>query len=49
MDYHDSAISGIAFGLSFWVGLQGEKNNSELAGMRTRTLKAILGVMAGIW
>ncbi|ASO03868.1 MgtC/SapB family protein [Arenibacter algicola] len=47
MDYHDLTTLGIAFGLGLMVGLQREKANSELAGVRTFTLIAILGVLAG--
>ncbi len=47
MDYHDLTTLGIAFGLGLLVGLQREKANSELAGVRTFTLIAILGVLAG--
>jgi len=47
MDYHDLTTLGIAFGLGLLVGLQREKANSELAGVRTFTLIALLGVLAG--
>lgn len=47
MDYHDLTTLGIAFGLGLLVGLQREKANSQLAGVRTFTLIAILGVLAG--
>ena len=47
MDYQDLTTLGIAFGLGLLVGLQREKANSELAGVRTFTLIAILGVLAG--
>tara|TARA_R110002050_G_scaffold65841_5_gene142268 strand:- start:551 stop:1816 length:1266 start_codon:yes stop_codon:yes gene_type:complete len=47
MDYHDLTTLGIAFGLGLLVGLQREKANSELAGVRTFTLIAILGVLSG--
>jgi len=47
MDYQDLTTLGIAFGLGLLVGLQREKANSELAGVRTFTLIAVLGVLAG--
>ncbi|MCK0191261.1 MgtC/SapB family protein [Arenibacter sp. F20364] len=47
MDYHDLTTLGIAFGLGLLVGMQREKANSELAGVRTFTLISILGVLAG--
>jgi uncharacterized membrane protein (DUF4010 family) len=47
MDYQDLTTLGIAFGLGLLVGLQREKANSELAGVRTFTLIAMLGVLAG--
>jgi len=47
MDYHDLSTLGIAFGLGLLVGLQRQKANSEMAGVRTFTLIAVLGVLAG--
>ena len=47
MDYHDLTTLGIAFGLGMLVGLQRQKANSEMAGVRTFTLIAVLGVLAG--
>ncbi len=47
MDYTDLITLGISFGLGLLVGLQREKSNHETAGVRTFTLIAILGTMAG--
>ena len=47
MDYSDLVTLGISFGLGLLVGLQREKTNHETAGVRTFTLIAILGTMAG--
>lgn len=47
MDYTDLVTLGISFGLGLLVGLQREKTNHETAGVRTFTLIAILGTMAG--
>ncbi|MDC8001125.1 MgtC/SapB family protein [Aequorivita todarodis] len=47
MDYPDLITLGIAFGLGLLVGLQSEKSDHEMAGVRTFTLVAILGVFAG--
>lgn len=47
MDYLDLITLGISFGLGLLVGLQREKSNHETAGVRTFTLIAILGTMAG--
>lgn len=47
MDYPDLITLGIAFGLGLLVGLQREKSDHEMAGVRTFTLIAILGVFAG--
>ncbi len=47
MDYHDLTTLGIAFGLGLLVGLQRQKVNNQMAGVRTFTLIAILGVLAG--
>lgn len=47
MDYNDLITLGIAFGLGLLVGLQREQSDNEMAGVRTFTLIAILGTMAG--
>ncbi len=47
MDYNDLVTLGISFGLGLLVGLQREKTNHETAGVRTFTLIAILGTIAG--
>lgn len=47
MNYSDLITLGISFGLGLLVGLQREKTNHETAGVRTFTLIAILGTMAG--
>ncbi len=47
MDYNDLKTLAIAFGLGMLVGLQRQKTESEMAGMRTFTLISILGVMSG--
>src|SRR5690606_39955952 len=47
MDYEDLITLGIAFGLGLLVGLQREKSDHEMAGVRTFTLIAILGTVAG--
>lgn len=47
MNYDDLITLGIAFGLGLLVGLQREKSNHEMAGVRTFTLIAILGVVSG--
>lgn len=47
MNYEDLIILGIAFGLGLLVGLQREKSDHEMAGVRTFTLIAVLGVVAG--
>jgi uncharacterized membrane protein (DUF4010 family) len=47
MDYKDLVTLGIAFGLGLLVGLQREKSDHEMAGVRTFTLIAILGAVAG--
>jgi len=47
MDYDDLITLGIAFGLGLLVGLQREKSDHEMAGVRTFTLISILGVIAG--
>ncbi|MDN3724425.1 MgtC/SapB family protein [Aequorivita sp. SDUM287046] len=47
MNYPDLITLGIAFGLGLLVGLQREKSDHEMAGVRTFTLISILGVLAG--
>ncbi len=47
MNYPDLITLGIAFGLGLLVGLQREKADHEMAGVRTFTLIAILGVIVG--
>jgi uncharacterized membrane protein (DUF4010 family) len=47
MNYDDLTTLGIAFGLGLLVGLQRQKTEHEMAGVRTFTLISILGVMAG--
>lgn len=47
MSNNELQILAIALGLGFLVGLQREKAASELAGIRTFPLIALLGVMTG--
>lgn len=47
MDYKDLTTLGIAFGLGLLVGLQRQRADSKMAGVRTFTLIAILGVLSG--
>ncbi len=47
MDYHDITTLGIAFGLGLLVGLQREVSKTKLAGVRTFSLIAMLGALAG--
>ena len=47
MNYDDLITLVIAFGLGLLVGLQRQKTNHEMAGVRTFTLISILGVLAG--
>ncbi|UKM64489.1 MgtC/SapB family protein [Flavobacteriaceae bacterium GSB9] len=47
MDYNDLTTLGIAFGLGLLVGLQRQKTNDKIAGVRTFTLISVLGVIAG--
>lgn len=47
MNYDDITTLGIAFGLGLLVGLQRQKTDNHMAGVRTFTLISILGVMAG--
>lgn len=47
MNYEDITTLAIAFGLGLLVGMQREKTNNTLAGVRTFSLLAILGVFSG--
>lgn len=47
MNYEDLTTLGIAFGLGLLVGLQRQKAQEEMAGVRTFTLISIFGVMSG--
>ncbi len=47
MNYSDLTTLGIAFGLGLLVGLQRQKTDNEMAGVRTFTLISVLGVIAG--
>lgn len=47
MNYDDLVTLGIAFGLGLLVGLQRQKANDEMAGVRTFTLIGVLGVLSG--
>ncbi len=47
MDYSDLTTLVIAFGLGLLVGLQRQRHEDEMAGVRTFTLIAILGVLSG--
>ena len=47
MNYEDLTTLGIAFGLGLLVGLQRQRSDHEMAGIRTFILISILGVMAG--
>ena len=47
MNYDDIITLGIAFGLGMLVGLQRERTDSKIAGVRTFTLIAILGTVTG--
>jgi uncharacterized membrane protein (DUF4010 family) len=46
MNYHDIVTLAIAFGLGMLVGLQRQKSDHEMAGVRTFTLIAIMGVIS---
>jgi len=46
MDYHDIVTLTIAFGLGMLVGLQRQKSDHEMAGVRTFTLISVMGVIA---
>jgi len=47
MDYTDLTTLGIAFGLGLLIGLQRERTDHKMAGVRTFTLISILGVLSG--
>ncbi len=47
MNSDDLITLGIAFGLGLLVGLQRQKTDNEMAGVRTFTLISVLGVLAG--
>lgn len=46
MNYQDIVTLAIAFGLGMLVGLQRQKSDQEMAGVRTFTLISILGVIS---
>ncbi len=48
MEYNDLTALGIAFGLGLLVGLQRQKTDNKMAGVRTFTLISVLGVMSGL-
>lgn len=47
MNYEDLTILGIALGLGMLVGLQRERSQKQIAGVRTFTLISLLGVVSG--
>ncbi|UAB81548.1 MgtC/SapB family protein [Marixanthomonas sp. SCSIO 43207] len=47
MNYDDLITLGIAFGLGMLVGLQRQRTDNKMAGVRTFTLISILGVVSG--
>lgn len=47
MNYDDLITLGIAFGLGMLIGLQRQHTDNKMAGVRTFTLIAIMGVIAG--
>lgn len=47
MNYSDLTTLGIAFGLGLLVGLQRQRTDNQMAGVRTFTLISVLGVIAG--
>ncbi|MBP0903015.1 MgtC/SapB family protein [Mariniflexile gromovii] len=47
MNYYDITTLGIAFGLGLLVGLQRQRDDDKMAGVRTFTIISILGVVAG--
>ncbi len=46
MNYHDIITLAIAFGLGMLVGLQRQKSDHEMAGVRTFTLISVMGVVS---
>jgi len=46
MNYHDIVTLAIAFGLGMLVGLQRQKSDHEMAGVRTFTLISVMGVVS---
>jgi len=48
VDYRDFLNLGIAFGLGMLIGLQRERAASKMAGVRTFTIIAMLGVFSGM-
>ncbi len=46
MNYHDIITLAIAFGLGLLVGLQRQKSDHEMAGVRTFTLISVMGVVS---
>ncbi|WP_053978520.1 MgtC/SapB family protein [Mangrovimonas xylaniphaga] len=46
MNYDQLTTLGIAFGLGLLVGVQRQKSDNKMAGVRTFTLLSVLGVMA---
>ncbi len=47
MNYEDLTTLGIAFGLGLLVGLQRQKTNHDMAGVRTFTLISLMGTISG--
>lgn len=47
MNYEDLITLAIAFGLGLLVGVQRQKTDNKMAGVRTFTLIAVLGVVSG--
>ncbi|MAN59230.1 MAG: hypothetical protein CMC08_05265 [Flavobacteriaceae bacterium] len=47
MEYNDLITLGIAIGLGMLVGIQRQRSDNKMAGVRTFTLIAILGVVSG--
>ncbi len=47
MDYNDLTTLGIAFGLGMLNGLQRQKTDHDMAGVRTFTLISLLGAISG--
>ncbi|PKA83343.1 uncharacterized membrane protein (DUF4010 family) [Ulvibacter sp. MAR_2010_11] len=47
MNYPDLITLGISFGLGMLIGLQREKTDNKIAGVRTFTLIAVLGTISG--